>query len=99
MARQWGMVTSASQHPSATLAPAELDRFQAIASQWWDPRGKFRPLHQIGPARLTFLRDEMLRHFGRPSGGLRPLAGLRLLDIGCGGGLISEPLARLGASV
>ena len=92
------MVQPAAQHPSATLDPAELDRFQRIASEWWDPRGKFRPLHQIGPARLTFLRDEMIRHFKLAAGGLRPLAGLRLLDIGCGGGLICEPLTRLGAS-
>src|SRR5262245_65996095 len=87
------------QAPGPTLDPVERDRFAALASEWWDPRGKFRPLHQIGPARLTFLRDELVRHFGKPAGGLRPLQGLRLLDVGCGGGLISEPLARLAATV
>jgi 2-polyprenyl-6-hydroxyphenyl methylase / 3-demethylubiquinone-9 3-methyltransferase len=85
--------------PGPTLDPVERDRFAALASEWWDPGGKFRPLHQIGPARLTFLRDELVGHFGKPVGGLRPLQGLRLLDVGCGGGLISEPLARLAATV
>src|SRR5262245_22131348 len=85
--------------PGPTLDPIERDRFAALAAEWWDPRGKFRPLHQIGPARLTFLRDELVDHFGAPAGGLRPLKGLRLLDVGCGGGLIAEPLARLAATV
>jgi 2-polyprenyl-6-hydroxyphenyl methylase / 3-demethylubiquinone-9 3-methyltransferase len=88
-----------SQPPADTLDPVERDRFAALASEWWDPGGKFRPLHQIGPARLTFLRDELVRHFHRPVGSLRPLEGLRLLDVGCGGGLIAEPLARLAAVV
>jgi 2-polyprenyl-6-hydroxyphenyl methylase/3-demethylubiquinone-9 3-methyltransferase len=85
--------------PSATLDAEEIDRFARLASEWWDPRGKFRALHRIGPARLAFLRDEMLRHFARTPGGMRPLEGLRVLDVGCGGGLICEPLARLGALV
>jgi 2-polyprenyl-6-hydroxyphenyl methylase/3-demethylubiquinone-9 3-methyltransferase len=93
-----GMATS-SQPPADTIDLAERDRFAALASEWWDANGKFRPLHQIGPARLTFLRDELVRHFHRPAGGLRPLEGLRLLDVGCGGGLIAEPLARLAAVV
>ena len=85
---------------AATLDPAEVDRFKRLASEWWDGNGKFRALHQIGPARLTFLRDEAIRHFGGPNaGGLRPLGGLSVVDVGCGGGLICEPLARLGASV
>jgi len=88
-----------SEPPADTIDLAERDRFAALASEWWDPLGKFRPLHQIGPARLTFLRDELVRHFRRSAGGLRPLDGLRLLDVGCGGGLIAEPLARLGATV
>jgi 2-polyprenyl-6-hydroxyphenyl methylase/3-demethylubiquinone-9 3-methyltransferase len=81
------------------IDPAEVDRFQALAKAWWDPTGKFRPLHQIGPTRLTFVRDELARHFGRETGGLRPLKDLSVLDVGCGGGLMSEPLARLGARV
>ena len=84
---------------TATLDPGEVDRFAALASQWWDARGKFRALHRIGPARLTFLRDELVRHFDRPRSGMRPLEGLAILDVGCGGGLVSEPLARLGARV
>src|SRR5262249_20550859 len=88
--------------PPATLDAAEIDRFARLSSEWWDARGKFRALHRIGPARLGFLRDEMLRHFGRGPArahSLRPLDGLRVLDVGCGGGLITEPLARLGARV
>jgi 2-polyprenyl-6-hydroxyphenyl methylase/3-demethylubiquinone-9 3-methyltransferase len=78
---------------------AEVERFGALAAEWWDPRGKFRPLHQINPARLGFLRETLLSHTGRDGRAVRPLTGLRILDIGCGGGLIAEPLARLGASV
>ena len=85
--------------PPGNLDPAEVERFQALAKAWWDPTGKFRPLHQIGPTRLAFVRDELARHFGRETGGLRPLKDLSLLDVGCGGGLMSEPLARLGAQV
>jgi 2-polyprenyl-6-hydroxyphenyl methylase/3-demethylubiquinone-9 3-methyltransferase len=80
------------------LDDAEVARFRAIADEWWDPNGKFRPLHQIGPVRLQFIRDELVRHFALTPG-LKTLAGLRLLDIGCGGGLISEPLTRLGGIV
>ena len=84
--------------PRATLDAGEVDRFARIASEWWDPNGKFRPLHKIGPARLSFVVEHLASHFNLPSG-LRRLSGLKLLDIGCGGGLISEPLARLGADV
>jgi len=70
-----------------------------MAPDWWNPDGKFRPLHKIGPARIQYLRDEICRRFGRNPQAARPLAGLSLLDIGCGGGLVSEPLAKLGADV
>jgi 2-polyprenyl-6-hydroxyphenyl methylase / 3-demethylubiquinone-9 3-methyltransferase len=86
-------------HPIGTLDRGEVDRFAELASQWWDPRGKFRTLHQIGPARMTFLRDALVGHFGPGGGVLRALEGLRVLDVGCGGGLVCEPLARLGARV
>ena len=78
---------------------AELDRFAKLASEWWDPNGKFKPLHKIGPARLGFIRDRLTDHFKLQQRGMRPLAGLSILDIGCGGGLIAEPLSRLGAIV
>jgi 2-polyprenyl-6-hydroxyphenyl methylase/3-demethylubiquinone-9 3-methyltransferase len=84
---------------NGTLDATEVDRFARIASEWWDPNGKFRPLHKLGPARLSFITDTLTRHFGRPATGLRRLDGLTVLDVGCGGGLVCEPLARLGASV
>ena len=90
------MSTSTAQN---TLDPAEVDRFARMAGEWWDTTGKFRPLHKIGPARLSFLRTRIGAHFGCPESALRPFKNLSILDIGCGGGLISEPLARLGASV
>ena len=84
---------------AASIDPAEIARFSAMAEEWWDPAGKFRPLHQLNPARLRFIRDRLAGHFGRDPLGPSPLVGLRLLDIGCGGGLVSEPMAQLGAAV
>jgi len=84
---------------SPSIDPAEVDKFTAMADEWWDPTGKFAPLHKINPLRLAFLRDEICARFGRDPSAERPLDGLRLLDIGCGGGLLSEPLARLGAEM
>ncbi len=86
--------------PGQTLDPAEVERFGRIADEWWDRAGKFAPLHRLSPARMGYLRDTIARHFGRDVvGALRPLKGLGILDIGCGGGLVAEPLARLGAVV
>lgn len=82
-----------------TINPEEVAKFSAIADEWWDPQGKFKPLHQLGPVRLRFLRDALCEHFSRDATQAQPLAGLRLLDIGCGGGLICEPLTRLGAEM
>lgn len=95
------MRTEAHSSPvlAPNLDPVEVERFERLAGEWWDTKGKLRPLHAQGPARLGFIRDALIRHFNRPSGGLKPLAGLSLLDVGCGGGLVSEPLARLGATV
>jgi len=76
---------------------AEVAKFSALAAEWWDPKGKFAPLHKFNPVRLDFIRREAAGHFGRE--GLRPFTGLSLLDIGCGGGLLSEPMARLGFAV
>jgi 2-polyprenyl-6-hydroxyphenyl methylase / 3-demethylubiquinone-9 3-methyltransferase len=84
-----------------TLDAAEVGRFNALAAEWWDPRGKFRPLHQLGPARIEFIRDTIRAEMpDRVSPNkLRVLDGLRIIDIGCGGGLVAEPLTRLGAVV
>jgi len=82
-----------------TVDPAEIDRFAALAEGWWDPNGKFKPLHRLNPLRLAFLRERLVAHFGRDPRSLRPFPGLRLLDIGCGGGLIAEPMTRLGFAV
>jgi 2-polyprenyl-6-hydroxyphenyl methylase / 3-demethylubiquinone-9 3-methyltransferase len=83
---------------AATVDPAEIRKFERMAAEWWDPDGKFRPLHKLNPARLAYVRDVAIAHFGRDLKAGRPLAGLRLLDIGCGGGLLTEPLTRLGAT-
>ena len=82
-----------------TIDPAEVAKFQAMASEWWDPRGKFRPLHLMNPCRLDYITRQIGAEFGRDLTAPLPFAGLRLLDIGCGGGLLSEPMARLGATV
>jgi 2-polyprenyl-6-hydroxyphenyl methylase/3-demethylubiquinone-9 3-methyltransferase len=83
----------------ASLDPAEVAKFSAIAAEWWDPAGKFAPLHKFNPVRLSFIRAEAGAHFGRDAKSLHPFEGLTLLDIGCGGGLLSEPMARLGFAV
>jgi 2-polyprenyl-6-hydroxyphenyl methylase/3-demethylubiquinone-9 3-methyltransferase len=84
---------------SATVDPAEIARFAALAESWWDPAGKFKPLHRLNPLRLGFLRDRLAAHFGRDPAARRPFDALRLLDIGCGGGLVAEPMTRLGFAV
>ncbi len=83
----------------SSIDPAEVERFSRIAAEWWDPRGKFAPLHKFNPVRLAFIRDQALYRFRRDSTASRPFEGLRLLDIGCGGGLLSEPMTRLGFQV
>ena len=82
-----------------TVDAAEVAKFEAMAAEWWDPAGKFRPLHQMNPCRLDYITRQIAAEFGRDLTAPLPFAGLRLLDIGCGGGLLSEPMARLGADV
>jgi 2-polyprenyl-6-hydroxyphenyl methylase/3-demethylubiquinone-9 3-methyltransferase len=83
----------------SSIDAAEVERFSRIAAEWWDPHGKFAPLHRFNPVRLQFIRDEALARFERDPRARRPFEGLSLLDIGCGGGLLSEPMRRLGFSV
>jgi len=84
---------------SPTVDPSEVARFSALAATWWDPRGKMGMLHRFNPVRIGFIKETVCRQFGRDGKDLRALAGLRILDIGCGGGILCEPLARLGADV
>ena len=82
-----------------SVDPAEVAKFEAMAAEWWDPNGKFKPLHMLNPCRLDYLTSQIAAEFGRDLTTPKPFAGLRILDIGCGGGLLSEPMARLGATV
>jgi 2-polyprenyl-6-hydroxyphenyl methylase/3-demethylubiquinone-9 3-methyltransferase len=84
---------------ASTVDPVEVARFSALAAEWWDPRGKMAPLHKFNPVRLGYIRDRAASRFGRDAKQLGCLKGLRFLDIGCGGGILSEPLARLGATM
>lgn len=90
---------SAVSAPVSTANPDEVAKFSAIADEWWNPQGKFKPLHKFNPERIRYVRDRMAAHFARDLDTVEPFAGLRLLDIGCGGGLIAEPMARLGFAV
>lgn len=82
-----------------TVDPSEVAKFEAMAAEWWDPKGKFKPLHMLNPCRLDYLIRQIAGEFDRDLGAPEPFKGLRILDIGCGGGLLSEPMARLGATV
>jgi 2-polyprenyl-6-hydroxyphenyl methylase / 3-demethylubiquinone-9 3-methyltransferase len=84
---------------ATTVNDEEIAKFTAMAEEWWDPKGKFRPLHRFQPVRLAYIRQHLIAHFGRDGNAMRPFEGLTVLDVGCGGGLLCEPLARLGATV
>ncbi|MEO1138759.1 MAG: bifunctional 2-polyprenyl-6-hydroxyphenol methylase/3-demethylubiquinol 3-O-methyltransferase UbiG [Pseudomonadota bacterium] len=87
------------QAAPSTIDDAEIAKFEAMAAEWWDPNGKFKPLHMLNPCRLDYITGQIAAEFDRDLSGDKPFAGLRILDIGCGGGLLAEPMARLGASV
>lgn len=98
------MVQQTHAMPAPDLETSSIDaedvaRFSKIAAEWWDPKGKFAPLHRFNPVRLAFIREQALARFGRDPQARAPFAGLRLLDIGCGGGLLAEPMRRLGFEV
>jgi 2-polyprenyl-6-hydroxyphenyl methylase/3-demethylubiquinone-9 3-methyltransferase len=82
-----------------TIDPAEVAKFEAMAAEWWDPNGKFKPLHMLNPCRLDYITQQIASEFDRDLKQPEPFKGLRILDIGCGGGLLCEPMARLGAEV
>jgi 2-polyprenyl-6-hydroxyphenyl methylase/3-demethylubiquinone-9 3-methyltransferase len=88
-----------AERAHSTVDEGEIERFSRIAEEWWDPKGKFAPLHRLNPVRLGYIRDRTAAHWQRDPLGGSPLAGLSLLDIGCGGGLLCEPMTRLGAAV
>jgi 2-polyprenyl-6-hydroxyphenyl methylase/3-demethylubiquinone-9 3-methyltransferase len=85
--------------PGGTIDPEEIARFSALAAEWWNPAGKFKPLHRLNPVRLAYIRDHLCGRFDRDPKSLQSLEGLKILDIGCGGGLVAEPLCRMGADV
>ena len=84
---------------SVTVDPAEVAKFEAMAAEWWDLNGKFKPLHMMNPVRLGYITQQIAAEYGRDLDDRKPFEGLRILDIGCGGGLLCEPMARLGATI
>ena len=76
----------------------EIEKFSKIATEWWDPEGKFKPLHKFNPIRIQYIKDNIINHF-KLKNNIKPLSGVNILDIGCGGGLLSEPMSRIGANV
>jgi len=88
-----------ASEPATTIDPAEAAHFGALAADWWDPNGSSAMLHKLNPVRLRYIRDQVDQHWGLDETGLKPLAGKRAADVGCGAGLLAEPLARLGAEV
>lgn len=87
------------QAAQTTIDAGEVAKFEAMAAEWWDPNGKFKPLHMLNPCRLDYITSQIAAEFDRDLNATSPFEGLRILDIGCGGGLLSEPMARLGAEV
>ena len=84
---------------TSTINKEEIQKFSDIADEWWDVKGKFKPLHMFNPIRIEYISEKIIQYFNLKNKKTKPFQGLKLLDIGCGGGLISEPMSRLGASV
>ena len=82
-----------------TIDKKEIEKFSQMASDWWNPNGKFKPLHLFNPARIEFIKEKIISHYKLDPNDLEPLKKINLLDIGCGGGLLCEPLRRLGVNV
>src|ERR1700675_1151700 len=99
MAMQENSRSNFSAVPASTVDPGEVAKFSKLSAEWWDPTGKRGPLHKINPPRLPYIRDTACRKFERNVKSLNCLSGLRVLDIGCGAGLLWEPLTRLGPQV
>ncbi len=93
------MILASDRNVSATIDPKEAAHFGTMAADWWNPKGSSAPLHQLNPPRLRYIRDQVDTHWHGDGTGFTPLAGRTALDVGCGAGLLCEPLARLGASV
>jgi len=83
----------------ATIDRKEIEHFAKDSNKWWDENGPFKPLHRLNPVRMSYIKEQICKHFDRDPNDLNALKGLKVLDIGCGGGLVSEPMARMGASV
>jgi len=92
-------MAKAKNQKSTTIDQVEVDRFSAMADEWWSPTGKFRPLHKFNPVRLQYIKQQICQHFDRDMRDPNALSGLRILDIGCGGGLLCEPIARMGGTI
>ncbi len=88
-----------NSNPAPSIDPSEVELFSALAAEWWDPRGPFKPLHEFNPVRVGYIRNQICAHLGRVATDPKPLAGLDIADIGCGGGLLCEPISRLGANI
>lgn len=99
MTRRAEMEHDMTDHATNTVDPAEVAKFEAMAAEWWDLNGKFKPLHMLNPCRLDYITSQIAAEYGRDLNGPTPFEGLHILDIGCGGGLLCEPMARLGATV
>lgn len=94
-----GLAIGKNAMETTTVDQAEVDRFSALADEWWNPSGKFKPLHKFNPVRLTYIKEQVCENFGLDPRDAKAFKGLRFLDIGCGGGLLCEPMARLGAEI